>query len=455
MKEADPTGHGGAVWVVGVGTMGRQIALRCALAGHRVCQVGPSRATRESAWAFQTGWLDAAAARGDITAAQAQSVPDSLQMVSDMDQARFMPDLVIETVPEDLALKRRVFAQLDRTCPPSTILATNSSSIPISKLEDATSRPDKVANMHFHFPLRTPGIVEVMAGSVTAEDALRFIAAFVMGLGLIPLRVRRESKGFIFNRVWRAVTKECLRVVDEGVAPHEDVDRAWMAIVGTSIGPFGLMDGVGLDVVGDIEVSCHQESGDPCDLAPRLLVDRVEQGRLGIKSGEGFYHYPHPAFAEPSFLQPPVDPQVSARRVKASDLIGTWRLVAWENRDEDGTTEPAFGAGVSGYLIYTAQGYVAAHLMAAGRRPFASPDVTAATPEEACAALQTCLSYAGRFSLSDNRLSHHVDVCTFPNWVGTTLERVVELQDNRLVISTARAPFRGRMKVSMLAWERL
>src|SRR5512137_3032667 len=103
---------------------------------------------------------------------------------------------------------------------------------------------------------------------------------FVRTIGLTPLRLRKESTGFVFNRVWRAVKKECLHLVDDGVASHEDVDRAWMIAFGSRAGPFGMMDGVGLDVVRDIEMVYQRESGNPADAPPRLLLDKIAKGEL-------------------------------------------------------------------------------------------------------------------------------------------------------------------------------
>ena len=115
--------------------------------------------------------------------------------------------------------------------------------------------------------------------------------------------MRKESTGFIFNRVWRAIKKECLHLVDDGVASHEDVDRAWMIWVDAPTGPFGIMDKVGLDVVRDIEMVYYHESGDESDAPPKLLLDKIERGELGIKTSKGFYTYHNPAFQAPGWLK--------------------------------------------------------------------------------------------------------------------------------------------------------
>jgi 3-hydroxybutyryl-CoA dehydrogenase len=163
---------------------------------------------------------------------------------------------------------------------------------------------DRVLNTHFYSNPWRSHIVELMRGSTTSDETMARVSAFMRSIGMLPLVVMKESTGFIFNRVWRAVKRECLHLVDDGVASYEDVDRAWMSYYGTNMGPFGLMDKVGLDVVRDIENVYYGESGDPKDAPPRLLLDKVEKCELGIKTGKGFYSYPNPAFLDPKFLEP-------------------------------------------------------------------------------------------------------------------------------------------------------
>ena len=210
-------------------------------------------------------------------------------------------DLVIEAVPERLDLKRTIFEELDRVSPPRTILATNSSSIRISHIEDATGRPDRVLNAHFDPPVSQRPMVELMRGSATSDETVRRVGRFARSIGLTPLIAQKESTGFLFNRVWRAIKRETLHLVDDGVASVDDVDRAWMIFWGMPIGPFGMMDMIGLDVVLDIEHIYHAESGDPRDAPPRLLTDKIAAGELGAKAGRGFYRYPNPAYQDPAW----------------------------------------------------------------------------------------------------------------------------------------------------------
>jgi 3-hydroxybutyryl-CoA dehydrogenase len=241
----------------------------------------------------------------EISEEEERSILGRIHTTTDVREAASRVDLVIEAVPERLEAKREVFRRLDEICASRTILATNSSSIRVSKIEAATNRPDRVLNMHFYSgPWRRP-IVELMRGSETSDETMRMARQFSMTIGMVPLVVLKESTGFVFNRVWRAVKRECLHLVDEGAANFEDVDRAWMCLYVMEIGPFGMMDMVGLDVVRDIEMVYFDESGDERDRPPRLLLERIERGELGVKTGRGFYEYPNPAYKDPAWLRAP------------------------------------------------------------------------------------------------------------------------------------------------------
>jgi 3-hydroxybutyryl-CoA dehydrogenase len=147
-------------------------------------------------------------------------------------------------------------------------------------------------------------MVEIGGGTKTDTETVDALTEYARRIALLPLHVRKESTGFIFNRVWRAIKKETLKVVESGVASFEDVDRAWMTMYHTPMGPFGKMDEIGLDVVKEIEEHYAAESNDPTDLPPHILTERVTRGDLGMKTGRGFYRYPNPAWAQPDFLKP-------------------------------------------------------------------------------------------------------------------------------------------------------
>lgn len=199
-------------------------------------------------------------------------------------------DLIIEAVPEKLELKKEIFIKIDKAAPPHAIIATNSSSIPVSKIEDVVQRKDKVLNIHFYHLILQP-MADIMRGTKTSDETFEKGKRWVESIEITPLIVKKECFGFVFNRIWRAIKKECLKVWAGGHADIETIDKAWKIYTGMGLGIFQLMDNIGLDVVYDIEMSYYNESGDPDDKPPQALKDMVDKGLLGRKSGKGFYDY--------------------------------------------------------------------------------------------------------------------------------------------------------------------
>ena len=292
-----------AIAVIGAGTMGAHIALQCAAHGYAVKLYSRSEATLARAAQVHEKELGKRIAAKQISDEEKREILGRIATSTRLADALAGADLVIENAPEQLDVKRALFAEFERQCAPETVFATNSSSFRISLIEDAAKRPGQVLNMHFYQPVWQRAIVELMRGSATSDATMERAKRFVRAIGLAPLIVRKESTGFLFNRVWRAIKKECLHLVDDGVASFEDVDRAWMVVMGTPAGPFALMDVVGLDVVRDIEMVYYRESGDESDAPPKLLLDKIARGELGMKTGKGFYSYPNPAYRAPGWLK--------------------------------------------------------------------------------------------------------------------------------------------------------
>jgi len=210
---------------------------------------------------------------------------------TDLVKALENADLIIEAVPEKLELKRKAFSKIDELAPPHAIIGTNSSSFPVSKIESAVKRKDKVMNLHFYPPIPTRPMVDIMRGTETSDETFEAGKKWIERIECYPLVVKKECLGFVFNRVWHAVKKECLKIWDGGYADIETVDKAWQIFTGMPMGPFQLMDGVGLDVILDVENSYYNESENELDKPPEELRKLVEQGDLGLKSGKGFYIY--------------------------------------------------------------------------------------------------------------------------------------------------------------------
>ncbi len=280
------------VTVIGAGTLGRRIALMFATRGGEVRIFDPNRAVAEEAVAYVAEHVSAVAATVEGGRPGTAAAHD--------DQAAAVADawLVVEAVPERLDLKKRVFAELDRQAAPDAILASNSSSYPTSQFVDGVTHVERVVNMHFYMPPQQSA-VDLMSDGSTDRGVLDFLLEELPRYGVHPFEARKESTGFIFNRIWAAIKREALAVVAEGVSTPADVDRMWQINMGLKAGPFRMMDQVGLDVVLDIEN--HYAAENPhLPEGPRTLLRRyVDAGHLGAKTGRGFYDdYPTPAPAQ-------------------------------------------------------------------------------------------------------------------------------------------------------------
>jgi 3-hydroxybutyryl-CoA dehydrogenase len=287
------------VTVVGAGFLGRQIAAMVAASGREVRLNDAVPAAADGARDWLRGYLATPIAEGHLDW-DLDAVVARIQPIHDLGDALAGADLMIEAVREDLATKREVFRAIS-TANPAIYLATNSSSLPSAALRDVVAQPHKLVNLHFFSEFWHRSMVELMGCGETSDETMRVLHRFGTSLGLYCAVVRGQSKGFIINRVWRAVKREALRVVDEGHADPEDVDRLWALFWGIDYGPFGMMDEVGLDVIADIEDSYIAVATDPTDRRSRTLHEHVAAGKLGVKTGQGFYTYPDPAFEAPGW----------------------------------------------------------------------------------------------------------------------------------------------------------
>lgn len=287
------------VTIVGAGFLGRQIAAMCAASGRevRITDTNPDAANNTDA--VLRDYLAAPIASGELDW-DLDSVLAGISLVKSLDDAMRGTDLMIEAVREDLATKQGVFRAAS-AANPTAYLATNSSSIMSAELRDGVMQKDKLVNLHFFSEFWLRSMVELMGCGETSEDTMRTLHRFGQSLGLFCAVVDGQSKGFIINRVWRAVKREALKVVDEGHASPEDVDRLWALFWGIEYGPFAMMDRVGLDVVADIEDTYIAVTTDPTDRRSRTLHDLVTSGNLGMKTNSGFYQYPDPAYQTPGW----------------------------------------------------------------------------------------------------------------------------------------------------------
>lgn len=277
------------IGIVGAGQMGRGISQVCATAGYHVLLVDVAELPLTEAIGKIQAGLERAVERGSLTGHQVGAV---LALICPMVQLDRLRDtqLVIEAIPEDLALKQGLFAELNRICRPQAILASNTSSISITKLGAASGRPDRVVGVHFMNPAPVMRLVEVVHGLETSERTSNLALGLVKRLGKTPV-VAKDVPGFIVNRILIPMINEAIFALEEGVASAEDIDLAMTAGANHPVGPLALADRIGLDTVLAISEVLHQNLGDPKFRPCPLLRRYVEAGWLGRKTGHGFYLY--------------------------------------------------------------------------------------------------------------------------------------------------------------------
>jgi len=275
------------VVIDGAGTLGRRIASVYAAGGSDVRIFDLSAQQREAARDYVEEHLAEVKQQLGLHPVRRGRV----EISDDLQEAVAGGWMVVEAVPERIDLKTEVFGDLDRLAEPDAILCSNSSSIPTSQMIDKVEHPERVLNTHYQQPPELNS-VELMSCGKTDDGIIDALMEKFPQYGLVPFRVRRESDGFIFNRIWAAIKRECLMVVEEGIAPPEDVDAMWEIWTRVGVPPFRLMDRVGLDVVLDIEEH-YAAVREGIPEGPRnLLREYTNQGRLGVKTGRGFYDYP-------------------------------------------------------------------------------------------------------------------------------------------------------------------
>jgi 3-hydroxybutyryl-CoA dehydrogenase len=277
--------------IVGAGNMGHQIALRAALSGFKVVCTDTFPSALEKAEAFVAGYLPGRVTKGKLTQEEADSARANITFSPTLEEAAKDADFVIEAVIENLELKRDIFAKLDKICPAHTILATNSSFIVSSDIADATSRPEKVVNMHFFNPALVMKVVEVVKGAHVSDETAEITMELTRKLDKNPVFLKKEINGFLVNRILGALNEEALYLLDQGIASFEDIDAAVVGALGHPMGPFRLMDLTGVDLNYHIHMERFRETGDPADRPSPSVVERYTQKRWGQKTGKGFYDY--------------------------------------------------------------------------------------------------------------------------------------------------------------------
>ena len=278
------------VGVVGAGTMGNGIAHVFARSGYQVMLCDVEQPFLDRALQTISANLDRELAKGKISEADKTASLGRIEPVLQRSKLAAC-DFVIEAATEKLEIKTEVFKDLDRICPPEVVLASNTSSLSITKLAGLTRRPDKVIGMHFFNPVPVMKLVEVIRGLATSQETFETVRDLTTRLGKTPVEVN-DAPGFVSNRVLMPLLNEAMYAVMEGVATPESVDEVFKLGMAHPMGPLTLADFIGIDVCLDIMRVLQEGLGDPKYRPCPLLIKMVDAGWLGKKSGRGFYKYP-------------------------------------------------------------------------------------------------------------------------------------------------------------------
>lgn len=279
------------ICVVGAGNMGHQISLLCAMRGYKTTCTDISEEILKKAENFTDTYLPGRVKKGKLTEEQAKQARDNVSFTPDLEEAVKDADYVIEAAVEVVDIKRKIFAGLDKLAPEHAILATNSSAIVSSRIADATNRPSKVINLHFFNPALVMKLVEVVKGAHVSDETAQVSMDLCEKLGKIGILLNKEVDGFVVNRILFALWKEALWLLEMGVATFEDIDKACVYGVGHPMGPFRLMDLVGIDLEYTLDMERFRKTGDPADMPAPSVVERYAKGHYGEKTGKGWYDY--------------------------------------------------------------------------------------------------------------------------------------------------------------------
>ena len=284
--------------IIGSGTLGLRIGLQSALSGFRTTIYDIHESALEDAKKTQQRILKGMVSKETLTSEQAQSALEKIAWTTDPAVAAQEADLVSESVTEDVEIKKKVWSDFGPRCPERVVLTTNTSYLLPSMFAEASGRPERFCAFHFH-DVFMANVVDIMPHPGTELWIVDLLKELGLKLNQTPIVVKRESPGYVFNAMLMALIGAAGALVTYDVASIQDVDRAWMGNFKMEAGPFGILDTIGLETAWHVVKSRSDEKS---QRFAKLLEEYVSQGKLGVKSGEGFYQYPNPAYKEAGFV---------------------------------------------------------------------------------------------------------------------------------------------------------
>ncbi len=290
------------VLILGGGHMGQQIGFQCALSGFDVVVYDISEEVLQGTIKNMTKLASSFAEQKRITREEADKLLARITTTTSDTEAAKDADIISESVPENPEIKGKIFSRFNELCAERTVFTTNTSSLMPSMFADATGRPEKLCALHFH-DVRSTNIVDVMPHPRTSPETTQLVAEFARKIGQVPIVMHKENIGFVFNAMLMTWFESALSLAANDVASVEDIDRSWMGVLRAPLGPFAVMDQVGLKTVYSItdywaKITKKSQSIKNAE----FLRKYVEAGKLGAKAKSGFYTYPNPAFFQPGFV---------------------------------------------------------------------------------------------------------------------------------------------------------
>jgi len=369
------------VCYIGAGSMGCYNSLLAALVGYRVALYDISQETLDQVNDRQRQFGDSIVAAG---LCRQENIDQALTLVTlhrDLESIADSIDLVSESITEELDIKRDTHAHLDRVFPAETIITTNTSALLVSEIEDVLERGDRFAALHSHLGST---LVDIVGGPRTSSETISILRRYVLSLNCVPMLSKKENPGYIFNAMFGPLLSKGLKLVIEGVATPEEVDLAWMLNRSTPIGPFGLMDYLGLNVIRDGWARERREP-DPLGFQAKILQflsPFIEQNTLGLKTGKGFYNYPKPSYQQPEFYQPKIDlspiyNSLVSELILAAILIAEKQVAAPETIDLAWTVATSLDKGPFEILQEMGADQFMGILQSQFEQPFCDPSAVA------------------------------------------------------------------------------
>ena len=292
------------ITTAGAGTMGSQVAWQMAFHGKEVTVYDAIPAGLDKGREFHREYAAHFIEERGATEEQIDATFARLTYTTDLASAVADADLISESVPESLEIKESFWGEASRNAPERTVFTTNSSTLPPSALASFVDRPQQFLALHFAIGVWDSNIGEVMGHPDTDEDVFESVLEFAAEIGLVPIPIRKEQSGYIINSLLVPWCTAALELVVRGVSDFQSIDRTWMITLGTGMGPFGMMDRMGLGVVYHVAKLIGETTTNTQALESARYLDEnfIQQGRLGVSSGEGFYNYPNPSYEQPGFI---------------------------------------------------------------------------------------------------------------------------------------------------------